>query len=89
MRPAYKSKYNHKRKNQVNLLMNSDGKKWHYLTVRSLSALFRGISLNYNRDFYYLNCCHLYRTLNRLKEDEKLCINHDYCHVEMPEEQKK
>ena len=69
--------------------MNIDGKKWHYLAVRSLSALFRGISSNYNRDFDCLNCCHSCRTLNRVKEHEKLCNNHDYCHVEMPEEQKK
>ena len=50
--------------------------------------MFRGISSNHNRDFYCLNCCHSYRTLNRLKEHEKLCNNHYYCHVEMPEEQK-
>ena len=52
---AYKSKYNHKRKNQLILLMITDGKKWHYLIVRSLSALFRGIISSNNGDFYYLN----------------------------------
>ena len=42
---AYISKYNHKRKNQVILLMiTDDGKRWHYLAVRSLSVLLRGIS---------------------------------------------
>ena len=42
---AYISKYKHKRKNQVILLMiTDDGKKWHYLAVRSLSVLLRGIS---------------------------------------------
>ena len=36
---AYKSKYNHKRKNQVILLMiTDDGARWHYLAV-SLPAL--------------------------------------------------
>ena len=35
VRLAYKSKYNFKRENQVILLMISDGKKWHYLTVKS------------------------------------------------------
>ena len=39
IRHAYKSKYNLNRKNQVILLMITDGKKWHYLAVKSLFAL--------------------------------------------------
>ena len=89
IRPAYISKYNHKRKNQVILLMiTDDGERWHYLAVRSLSALLRGISSSNNGDFYYLNCLHSYRTLNKLKRHERVCNNHDYCHVDMPEESK-
>ena len=42
IRHVCKSKYNLKRENQVNLLMITDGEKWHYLAVISLSALFRG-----------------------------------------------
>ena len=38
IRHAYKSKYNLKRQNQVILLMITDGKKWLYLAVKSLSA---------------------------------------------------
>ena len=68
---AYKSKYNHKHKNQVILLMITDGKKWHYLVVRSLSALFRGITSSNNGDFYCLNCFHSYRTHNKFKKHEK------------------
>ena len=84
---AYISKYNHKHKNEVILLMITDnGKRWHYLAVRSLSALFRGISSSNNGDFYCLNCFHSYRTLNRLKKHERVCNNHDYCHGDMPEE---
>ena len=42
IRLAYISKYNHKRKNQLILLMiTDDGGRWHYLAVRSLSALLR------------------------------------------------
>ena len=43
--PEYISKYNHMRKNQVILLMitDDDGKRFHYLPVRSFSALLRGI----------------------------------------------
>ena len=86
---AYKSKYNHKRKNQVILLMITDGKKWHYLVVRSLSALFRGITSSNNGDFYCLNCFHSYRTHNKLKKHETVCNNHDYCHLDMPKEDEK
>ena len=67
IRLAYKSKYNFKRKNQVIMLMITDGKKWHYLIVRSLSGLLKGITSNHKRDFYCLNCFHSYRTKNKLK----------------------
>ena len=43
---AYKSKYNNKRNNKVNLLIITDGvNNWHYLAVKGLSRLFRGITL--------------------------------------------
>ena len=44
---SYKSKYNLNRENPVILLMITDGGKWHYLAVKSLSALFRGITSNH------------------------------------------
>ena len=34
----YKSKYNRTRKNQVVLLMITDGSKWHYLALKSIEA---------------------------------------------------
>ena len=52
MRHAYKSKYNLKRENQVIFLVITDGEKWHYLAVKSLSALLRGITGNNNGYFY-------------------------------------
>ena len=64
VRHAYKSKYNLIRENQVVLLIITDGEKWHYLAVKSLPALFRGIT-------------------------GKVCENHDYCYVEIPEEDNK
>ena len=67
--PAYKSKYNYKRKKQVVLLMITDeNNRWHYLTVKILSALFRGITSNRYGDFYCLNCFHSNRTLSKLKK---------------------
>ena len=75
MRFVYKSKYNHKRNNQVILLIINDGEKWHYLTVRSLSALLRRITSNHNGDFYCLNCLHSYRTKNKLKNMKNYVTN--------------
>ena len=49
--------------------------------VKSLSALFRGITSNHKEDFYCLNCFHSYSTEKKLKKLK----NHDYCYVEMPE----
>ena len=50
--PAYTSKYYYKRKKQVILLMITDeSNRWHYLAVKSLPALFRGITSNHHGDF--------------------------------------
>ena len=66
---AYTSKYNYKRKKQVILLMiTDDDNRWHYLAVKSLPALLRGITSNHHGDFYCLNCFHSYRTHNKLKK---------------------
>ena len=89
IRHAYKSKYNLTLENQVILLMITDGEKWHYLAVKRLSALFRGITGNNHGDFYCLNCFQSYTTENKLKMHQKVCENHDYCHVEMSEEYNK
>ena len=68
MRFAYKSKHNSKRENQVILSMITDGKKWYYLSVKSLSALPRGVTSNHNGDFYCLNSFHSYSTKEKLKK---------------------
>ena len=51
-----------------------------------MSALFRGITSKHEGD---LNCFCSYRTENRLKKHKKVCENHDYCYVEIPEEDNK
>ena len=65
------------------------GEKCHYLVVKDLSALFREITSKHEGDFYCLNCFCSCRTKNRLKKHKKVCENHDYCYVEMPEEDNK
>ena len=65
IRHAYKSKHSLNCKNQITLLMITDGKKWHYLDVKSLSALFWGITSKHNKDFYCLNFfTHLEQKIN-------------------------
>ena len=99
IRLAYKSKYKFKRKNQVVLLMITDGKKWHYLAlesvsttngynrpISSLSRLLRGIASNHIRDYYCLGYFQSKSTDNELKKHKRLCDKHYYCHVEMPKE---
>ena len=81
---AYKSKNSLTRERQIILLMISDGRKWHYLVVKNLSGLLRGITSNHKEDFYSLNCFHSYSTENKLEAHKQICENHDYCYVEMP-----
>ena len=70
-------------------MITDDDNRWHYLAVKSLPALFRGITSSNNGDFYCLNCFHSYRTLNKLKKHERVCNNHDYCRIDMPKENEK
>ena len=58
IRHAYKSKYNLNCEIQVIFFRITDGKKWHYLTVNSLSSLHKGITSKHDGDFYCLNCLH-------------------------------
>ena len=70
-------------------MITDDDNRWHYLAVKSLPALFRGITSNHHGDFYCLNCFHSFTTHNKLKKHERVCNNHDYCHVDMPKEHEK
>ena len=74
---AYKSKHNLTGEKQVILLMICN----HYLTVKNLPRLLRGITSNHDGDFYCLNYFHSYRTKNKLEAHKNIC---DYYHVEMP-----
>ena len=86
---AYRSEHNNKRKQQVILLMITNGKKSHCLAVTSLSALLEGVSSNDKDDFYCLNYFSSYTSKNKLKEHEEICNNHDSYHIEMPRQVEK
>ena len=81
---AYKFKNNLTQERQIILLMISDGQKWHYLVVKNLLGLLRGITSAHKEDSYCLNCFHSYRNESKLEAHKKICENHDYCYIEMP-----
>ena len=83
IRVTYRSEYNINCKKQVILLMITFGKKWLYHAVTNLSALLAKKSSNHDGDFYCLNCFNSCTTKNKLKEHEKICNNHNSCHIEM------
>ena len=89
LRVAYRSKYNHKHKKQVILLMITDGIKWHYLAVSNLFALLAKKSSNHDGDFFCLNCFNSYTTKNKRKEHQEICNNNDSCCIQMPKGLKK
>ena len=84
IRVAYRSEYNSKREKQVNLLMITDGTKWHYLAITNLTALLAKKSSDHVGGFYCLNCFNSYTLKNKLKEHEEICNNHDSCRIQMP-----
>ena len=70
--------------------MITDGTgNWHYLAVKSIPGLLRGIASNHNGDFYCLNWFHPYTTEKKLRKHERICENHDFCNLKMPDEDDK
>ena len=63
--------------------MITNGEKWHYLTVKNLPGLLRGITSTHKEDFHCLNCFRSCRTRNKLEVDKKICENHNYGNMEM------
>ena len=79
---AYVSKHNSNCEKRVILLMISNGEKLrHYLAVKQLSVLLRGITSKNNCNVYCLNGLHSFRTKNKLESYEKVCENKDFCNV--------
>ena len=83
--PAYVSKHNSNYEKQV-ILMISNREKLHYLAVKKISTLLRGIieSSKNNGGFYCLNCLDLnclnsFRTKSKLESHKrdvkiKICV---------------
>ena len=74
----------------MNLLMITDEtNKWHYLAVKIIPWLLRGITSNHNGDFYCLNCFHPYTTEEKLRKHKRICNDHNFCHLKMTDEDNK
>ena len=54
--------------------MITNNEKWHYLSVKSLSALFKGQNSKDNGDFSCLNCLHSFRTKKKKKQLKRMKI---------------
>ena len=83
MYPAYVSKHNPNRENQVIFLMILNGEGWHYLAVKKLSALLKGITSKHHGDFCCLNCLNSILTENKRESHKKVCKDQDFCNIAM------
>ena len=74
IRLAYKAKYSFKCRNQVVLLLVTNGKKWHYLAVKNCickNLHYSGVTSKHDGDFYCLNCFHSLSTEKKIKKHKK------------------
>ena len=69
-------------------MVTDNNNNWHYIAVKSISRLLKGISSNSNCNNYCLNCLHAYRTENKLIRHERICNDNTYCNPLMPEKGK-
>ena len=96
--PAHVSKQNSNRESQVTPLIIANGEKhetkpegrrWHYLAVKKLSALLRGVKSKNNGNLYYLNYLHYFRTESKLESNKIVSQDKDFGNVMMPSEDTK
>ena len=72
IRQAYISKHRKTCNTHANLLMITDGTdNWHYLAIKSISGLLRGVTSRHNGDYYCLNCFQSYTKEKMPVEDDK------------------
>ena len=70
-------------------MISNGEKQWHYIAVKKLSALLRGITSKHHGDFYCLNCFHFFATENKLQSHKRVCENKDFCNIIMPSDDTK
>ena len=57
--------------------MIPNGEICHYVAVKKLSVLLRGITSKHQGDFYCLNCFRSFSTENKCESHKKVCENKD------------
>ena len=70
------------RSNKESFKKQFKARKWHYLSVKKLSALLREITSKHDVDCYCIICLYSTRTKNKHKSLDNVCKNHH----EMPGE---
>ena len=85
---AYVSKHNSNREKQIILLLIISN-YCHYLGVKKLSALLRGITSKNSGDFYCFDCLNSFRTKDKLESYKKVCEIKKIFYVIMPSENTK
>ena len=72
-------RHNSNHEKQVILLMiSNEEKQSHYLAVKKLLALLRGLTSKHHCGFYCLNCFHSFATKNKLQSQKRVCENKDF-----------
>ena len=87
--PAYVSKYNWEREEQVIILIIPNKKECDCTAVKNLSTLLRGVASKHNGDYYFLNCLYSLRTKDKLKSHIKPYENKSFCNAVMSSEDTK
>ena len=53
--------------------MIPNGEGWHYIAVKKLPVLLRGVTSKHSCDYYCLDYLHSFRTKNKLESHKKVC----------------
>ena len=69
--------------------MIPNGKGWHYLTVKHLLTLLKGITFKQQGELFCFNCIYSFATKNKLESPKKICENKFFFHVVIPSEDTK
>ena len=83
---AYISKFNSIRPKIADVLIIQQGVKTHYVAIKNLSRLLRGVTSTNNGDFYCRNCLKSFRTKTARDDHVGPCMDHEFCNVIMPDE---
>ena len=88
----WKNKIKIKIKKNLLMIPYPEKEGWHYLAVKKLSSLSRGVTSKHHGNFYCLNFLHSFWTENKLvksKSCEKVYKNKDFCGTVLPSEKDK